>query len=141
MKYRAVTYSVGSDGRIISTIDEVADGNRTTLFRHALDPQVPQVKAALKAGGWRHDGPNAGRARVRREIATAALQGMLSSPPFVDRFGVFNANKTRWETRWAEAACDFADALLDKLEEGPHNTTSTTLLSTTRSITQDEDQA
>lgn len=45
----------------------------------------------------------------REYVATAALQGMLASDMSTDRT---KANKTRW----ADAAVEFADALLERLE-------------------------
>lgn len=62
--------------------------------------------AHIKDPFWRIE-----RAGIRRKIATAALQGMLSSPAVADRSAVDKA-------AWAQQACGFADALLDKLEEG-----------------------
>ena len=56
MSYEVSTIA-GSDGRIISTIDEVGGpGIRVTLFRHVMDTRDAQVCVALEALGWRHDG-------------------------------------------------------------------------------------
>ena len=56
MRYDVNTSS-GSDGRIISVIDEVDDhGIRVTLFRHVLNTQDVRVRVALEDLGWRHDG-------------------------------------------------------------------------------------
>lgn len=56
MRYNVST-TIGSSGRIISTIDEIDDcGVRVTLFRHVLNTQDAQVRAALEMQGWRHDG-------------------------------------------------------------------------------------